>query len=890
LAMVILFTFSLGSGFVEPSTTSQWSEQQDNSNHYFVVNDDDNVSRNTGGEVSVSAKEGEMPEVWPEGVNAYDNMVSMTNFGYRKIDTAANENARNWIAGELTDMGYEVERQPFTTDECTNCENIVITINGSLSDSWYVVGSHHDAICYSPPPLVGVTYTGCSSSGAYDDGTGSGSLLEIARAISQWNGTPTHTWKLAWWDYEEWQGSSSSEGGGKGSLNFVENYIPENINVTYVNLDMFGLNWPVQTPSASQMSGCDEDYWTLYEFTSPTDDWSYYEDRGLEVTEEMQSRAEWFQGELRDVNTNLSHPEPWVNVIDDTKGNSDHFNFIMNGHTATWLRGQHQYIMEEGDSCEQTPKHAQTDSVTTINTMAGGRANVEAGLQTGIDIVATLAWWDWSNQTTDDNGTITDSAAGTSEIGLTTIAISLLVIIVALIAMTDITKKRNIQPFDLGENERFRTLWFLIFYLGFSMPFAFFGYWGRTLGMAEFGLDKFTVMAMFMVVQIPFFMRPLWAQPVDRMQSLPMGKRRTWMLYGSIGHMILLLPLIFIDISNQPWIWIGFLMIALIPRLFAEQAVAAMMAESVPQLGKANSMINLSYRGGGHLVLILLGWWIAGGESSPFITDGVTNFAAVQYAMFVVLLLAMIGGIAITHMMREGEELPKAKKKDPFPEGTSFKDKVLAAMQTKTAWLVLFGCILLPLGDGFEAWFSAYLVEVQNMDGAEITRWWNIFAVVNYLGLAGPWVSDIFGRKRMLRLYALGSVVAYLALGFSMLMGMSGIITIMIWIPTLVLTDWMMFTFITTWADIADPRLGATHMSVFQTAHALSATFVMVGLGGLLLVASNDAYWLLFMLAAAGPALGWWIFSNLKLADEDMGTDQWQPNFLRLSTENAKTE
>jgi len=27
--------------------------------------------------------------------------------------------------------------------------------------------------------------------------------------------------------------------------------------------------------------------------------------------------------------------------------------------------------------------------------MAGGRANVEEGLQTGLDIVATLAWWDW---------------------------------------------------------------------------------------------------------------------------------------------------------------------------------------------------------------------------------------------------------------------------------------------------------------------------------------------------------------------------------------------------------------------------------------------------------------------------------------------------------------
>jgi len=33
--------------------------------------------------------------------------------------------------------------------------------------------------------------------------------------------------------------------------------------------------------------------------------------------------------------------------------------------------------------------------VTTINTMAGGRENVEAGLQTGLDIVATMVWWDW---------------------------------------------------------------------------------------------------------------------------------------------------------------------------------------------------------------------------------------------------------------------------------------------------------------------------------------------------------------------------------------------------------------------------------------------------------------------------------------------------------------
>ncbi len=350
-----------------------------------------------------------VPPTWPEGSDAYDDMVSLTQFGYRRIDTSANEEARNWIADQLTDVGYEIERQPFTTEECSNCENIVVTIPGLISDSWMVVGAHHDAICYSPPPLVGATYPGCTSAGAYDDGTGSGALLELARTFAEWNITPTHTWKLGWWDYEEWQGSGSSEGGGKGSLHFVEN-IPEDVNVTYVNLDMFGLNWPVPTQAASQASGCDEDYWTLYMFTSPIDDWSYYENEGLEVNELMQMNAEWLQSRLKEVNANLTLPEEWVRVIDDTKGNSDHYNFIMAGHAATWLRGQHQYILEEGDSCEQTPKHAQSDSVTTLNTLAGGRSNVESGLQSGLDVVAMLAWWD-RNESLSGGGSETSAVA-----------------------------------------------------------------------------------------------------------------------------------------------------------------------------------------------------------------------------------------------------------------------------------------------------------------------------------------------------------------------------------------------------------------------------------------------------------------------------------------------
>jgi PAT family beta-lactamase induction signal transducer AmpG len=505
----------------------------------------------------------EAPPDWPEGSAAYDNMVTMTQFGYRRIDTQANENARNWIAEELEEMGYEVERQPFATAECNNCENIVVTINGTIDDTWYVLGSHHDAICYSPPPLIGQTYAGCSSSGAYDDGTGTGSLLEFARAIAQWNGTPTHTWKLAWWDYEEWQGSSSSEGGGQGSLHFVENHIPNGTNVTYVNLDMFGLNWPVPTPAASQATGCDEDYWTLYEFTSPVDDWTYYEDRGLEVTDEMQTRAEWFQGLLKDINTNLSHPEPWVSVIDDTKGNSDHFNFIMGGHTATWLRGQHQYILEEGDTCEQTPKHAQSDSVTTINSLAGGRPNVEDGLETGMDIIATMAWWDWNsdyNQTS-GNEEVSGLAVGNGQLSI----VLLLPWLIGLLCVVGFISIRR-DEFQLGfivddeesdegiwadgpsegnsltESYRARVLTLCALYVAQGLPWGFITVAFVTYLAAE-GSGAGTIAYLLAVGTLPWTFKFCWGPIIDRFQYRQMGRRRPWILFAETG-MILTLSLI----------------------------------------------------------------------------------------------------------------------------------------------------------------------------------------------------------------------------------------------------------------------------------------------------------------------------------------------------------
>jgi len=346
------------------------------------------------------------PPSMPTAAAVVDDIEALADFGYRKIDTVAHANAGDFVQLRFEDLGYEVEVQNFTTELCEDCRNYIATMEGEDLDSWIVVGGHYDAICYSQQIVIGIEYPGCTSEGAYDDATGTASVLELARLMMEWQSNlsealpgidvrPKHTWKFAVWDYEEWQGSSSPESAGYGSETFVTT-LPEGVEIaTYINLDMYGLNWPVETQLVSQLSGCDEDYFHLYLFTSPVDDWSYYEDRGVNVTDEMREQAAALQDRLGVVlYEHLEYPTEWVTVLDDTKGNSDHYNFISRGWPATWFRGMHEFLQEEDDTCEQSPKHAPTDRIDVLYTLAGGRGGLETGMQTGLDALALLMWSD----------------------------------------------------------------------------------------------------------------------------------------------------------------------------------------------------------------------------------------------------------------------------------------------------------------------------------------------------------------------------------------------------------------------------------------------------------------------------------------------------------------
>ena len=161
-----------------------------------------------------------------------------------------------------------------------------------------------------------------------------------------------------------------------------------------------------------------------------------------------------------------------------------------------------------------------------------------------------------------------------------------------------------------------------------------------------------------------------------------------------------------------------------------------------------------------------------------------------------------------------------------------------------------------------------YMRDVLGFDAGEAIFWANIFIFATYLGLLGPWLSDHYGRAKVLRLSAMGSIACYAGLSAMMLIGAPEIALLVLWMPTLMVTDWLIFTFITTWAEVSDPRLGPTHMALYQTTQAVAATFIWFGLGVFLIYATGGAYWLIFLLACLGPMIGLSQFNKLKLGDE----------------------
>ncbi len=78
------------------------------------------------------------------------------------------------------------------------------------------------------------------------------------------------------------------------------------------------------------------------------------------------------------------------------------------------------------------------------------------------------------------------------------------------------------------------------------------------------------------------------------------------------------------------------LAIALIPRVFAEQGIAGLMVEYLPDPGAIGASIAYAFRIGASVIpgLVIMGWWIGGVPfESPFLVDGKVDLDGVLFAV-----------------------------------------------------------------------------------------------------------------------------------------------------------------------------------------------------------------------------------------------------------------
>jgi hypothetical protein len=142
-----------------------------------------------------------------DGAAALRHAGALAALGPHPWGSTRNEAAAQYVAAQMRAAGLEVEMQPFTHGGIAG-KNVVGTLRGP-GDEFIVLGAHHDTAPGAP--------------GAYDDGSGVGILLEVARVLAARPARP-RTVVFASFDGEEaW---STGKGTTTGSRAFLERLGP----------------------------------------------------------------------------------------------------------------------------------------------------------------------------------------------------------------------------------------------------------------------------------------------------------------------------------------------------------------------------------------------------------------------------------------------------------------------------------------------------------------------------------------------------------------------------------------------------------------------------------------------------------------------------------------
>ena len=259
---------------------------------------------------------------------------------YRSSGSPTMAAARDDLEERLAATGLEVVRQDFGSGG----QNILAFKWGSDRDHWIVVGAHYDV-------TEGAVY------GTYDDGSGTAFVFELAAAYANVN--TTRTIVFAEFDQEE--------KGLLGSAAFVEalqdGRFQYNGTVNgMVDIDMFGITWP-----------------------HPASIIVWENSPGLTA-------------KIQDLTAAVGVPADHLEFRRSRGGSSDGATFIKAGvATAYFWSDWDQFFLPGGVEQPYVAAYAgsypwwhKADTYDTMVVSAGDEATLQAGFQTGLDVVSPL--------------------------------------------------------------------------------------------------------------------------------------------------------------------------------------------------------------------------------------------------------------------------------------------------------------------------------------------------------------------------------------------------------------------------------------------------------------------------------------------------------------------
>lgn len=358
-------------------------------------------------------------------------------------------------------------------------------------------------------------------------------------------------------------------------------------------------------------------------------------------------------------------------------------------------------------------------------------------------------------------------------------------------------------------------------------------WWAMPTRLRAAGMPVDEVAALTALLTLPWALKFLWAPAVDRLRG-PRWGFRAWITVAQIAMGLTLLPLAVMPLDSLVDIATWLLLAHAVSAATQDVAIDALAIRSVaePDRGRTTG-------------------WMQGGMLVGRAIFGGLALAAERWigadAVVAILIACIWSTLAVLwlspHATADSDTTPDHEP----PLGLT----LLAVLNRRSTWIGLG--IALTAGAGFEAaggLMGPYLLD-RAADQKSIGVFFAVYVVGAMIvgGLAGGWVADRLGHRRLVALSVIAIVACLLLLvGADTLLHARGTTLMAFAIPLYLCIGSLTASSYAMFMDLSDPTIGGTQFSAFMGATNLCEVWAIAVAGR---IAAGPGYGAAFLVAAA---------------------------------------